>query len=136
MHRLLRPLLVVLGTLSVALGVIGAFVPLLPTTPFLLIAAWCYARSSQRFLRWLLGNRWFGRYLRDYREGRGVPAREKAIAIILLWLTIGLTTAFAVRSWWWRGTLWAIAIGTTIHLWTVGTRRRETVEAERERETA
>jgi uncharacterized membrane protein YbaN (DUF454 family) len=129
MNAVFRPLLLLLGTLSVGLGVVGIAVPMLPTTPFLLLAAWCYARSSQRFLHWLLANRWFGRYLRDYREGRGVPAREKAVALAMLWITIGLTTGFAVSAWWVRGLLWAIAAGTTIHLVRLKTRRPDRDDA-------
>ena len=68
------------------------FVPVLPTTPFLLLAAICYARSSERFYHWLLNNRWFGEYLKNYREGRGIPLREKTLTVLALWLTIGFTT--------------------------------------------
>ena len=72
-----RGLLVVGGTVAVGLGVVGIFVPLLPTPPFLLLAAACFVRSSDRLYRWLLGNRLFGEYIPRYREGSGVPLASK-----------------------------------------------------------
>jgi uncharacterized membrane protein YbaN (DUF454 family) len=116
MNRITRFLLICAGTLCVALGVVGIFVPILPTTPFLLLAAFCYARSSQRFLNWLLTNRWFGAYIKNYREGRGIPRREKILTIIALWSTIGFSTLYAVSVWWGRLLLIAVAIGVTVHL--------------------
>ncbi|MBM3287822.1 MAG: DUF454 domain-containing protein [Candidatus Eisenbacteria bacterium] len=115
-HGLPRTLLQAAGTLSVALGVVGIFVPLLPTTPFLLLAAYCYGRSSERFHRWLLENRWFGEYVRDYREGRGLRRREKARALFALWLTIGIGVCFFASAWWLRLLLIGAATGVTIHL--------------------
>ncbi len=99
-----------------ALGVLGLFLPLLPTTPFLLLAAACYARSSEKLYDWLLGNRWFGEYIRNYREGKGIPLKRTAIAIALLWLTIGYTAIVAVSLLWVRLVLLAIACGVTFHL--------------------
>ena len=116
MNRLLKPLLIVAGTLSVGLGVAGIFLPLLPTTPFLLLAAACYARSSPRLLHWLNHNRWFGAYIRNWREGRGIPLRDKIIAIMAIWLTIGITVIFAITQPWVRVLLIAIAVGVTVHL--------------------
>ena len=116
MHRITRFFFLVCGTLSVGLAVVGMIVPILPTTPFLLLAAVCYARSSQRFLNGLLTNRWFGTYIRNYREGRGIPLREKVLILGLLWLTIGFSTAFIVSAWWLRLLLALIAGGVTIHL--------------------
>jgi uncharacterized membrane protein YbaN (DUF454 family) len=111
-----RILLIACGTISVALGVLGVLLPLLPTTPFLLLAAACYARSSEQLYDWLLGNRWFGRYIRNYREGKGIPLKRAAVAIALLWLTIGYTAIVAVSLWWVRLILVAIAGGVTVHL--------------------
>ena len=114
--RLARALLVAAGTLCVALAVFGLFVPLLPTTPLLLLAAVCYARSSERFYRWLMTNRWFGAYIRNYREGRGIPLWHKVAAISLLWLTIGYAACAVVSQWWVKGILLAVAIAVTVHL--------------------
>lgn len=116
MEGLKRALLIALGTLCVALGVLGVFLPVLPTTPFLLLAAFCYGRSSKRFYNWLMTNRWCGRYIRNYWEGKGIPLRQKMLSITLLWLTIGFTAWWAVSLWWLRLILLGIAAGVTIHL--------------------
>lgn len=123
MHSLARWLLVVVGTLAVALGVVGIFVPILPTTPFLLLAAFCYARSSERFYRWLLSNPWFGSYLRNYREGRGMAPRDKLLTLTALWLAIGSSVAFAVPSPWGKAALTLIALAVTTHLARIKTLR-------------
>jgi uncharacterized membrane protein YbaN (DUF454 family) len=120
-----RTLLIIGGTLFVALGVIGIFVPVLPTTPFLLLAAACYARGSERFYHWLVTNRWFGEYIKNYREGRGIPLKQKVLTISLLWLTIGYVAGFVVSSWWLKLVLLGIAIGVTIHLKRIRTYRPE-----------
>lgn len=98
------------------LGIAGVFFPILPTTPFLLLAAYCYMRSSSRLYRWLLKNRFFGSYIRNYIEGRGMPLHLKIITIALLWLTIGLTTAFAVDYTAIRIVLIIIAVAVTTHI--------------------
>ena len=112
----IRPLLLVAGTLSVVLGVIGIFLPLLPTTPFLLLAAGCYARSCERCHRWLIEHRWFGGFIRNWHEHHGVTRRQKASALALLWAGIALSAVFGTNSWWVRLMLVAIALCTTIYL--------------------
>jgi hypothetical protein len=112
----MRPFLITVGTLSVALGVVGMFFPILPTTPFLLLAAACYARSSDRFLHWLLNNRWFGAYIRNYREGRGMPLVTKVLTLLALWGTLALSAAFATSAWWLRLLLAGVGLGVSIHL--------------------
>lgn len=110
-----RNLLIISGTLSVGLGVLGMFLPLLPTTPFLLLAGYCYARSSKRFYDWLINNRWCGEYIKNYQEGKGVSLKHKVFAIILLWLTISYSI-WLVSAWWVRLLLLGIATGVSIHL--------------------
>ncbi|OGN93109.1 MAG: hypothetical protein A2Z75_03630 [Chloroflexi bacterium RBG_13_50_10] len=102
--------------MSTGLGIIGVFVPILPTTPFLLLAAACYMRSSERFYQWLINNRIFGAYVRNYIEGRGMPVKIKIFTILLLWLAIGLTIAFAVQNIVVRIVLVCVAIGVTTHV--------------------
>jgi uncharacterized membrane protein YbaN (DUF454 family) len=111
-----RRLLATAGTVSMGLGIAGIFFPILPTTPFLLLAAYCYMRSSSRLYRWLLKNRFFGSYVRNYIEGRGMPLHLKIITIALLWLTIGLTAAFAVDYIVIRIVLIIVAVAVTIHI--------------------
>jgi uncharacterized membrane protein YbaN (DUF454 family) len=109
----------------VLLGVVGIFIPILPTTPFLLLAAYLYARSSQRFLNWLLTNRLFGRYISNYRNGLGLPLLQKVITIFALWLTIGVSATLFVKSWWLRGLLLVIALAVSIHLVCIKTYKPE-----------
>lgn len=113
---LTRILLIVSGTLCLALGILGMFLPVLPTTPFLLLAAVCYARSSDRFYHWLMTNRWCGEYIRSYREGKGIPLGQKVLTILLLWLTIGYAAWFVAPLWWAKLILLGIAVGVTTHL--------------------
>jgi len=105
------------------LGAVGIFFPVLPTTPFLLLSAACYARSSVRLHSWLLNTRIFGSYIRDYQEGRGVSLRHKIAALVLLWLSIGYAAGFAVSRTWLRILLLGIAAGVTIHLCKLKTRK-------------
>jgi len=114
--KLLQGLLVTCGTLCVGLGILGIFLPLLPTTVFLLLAAACYARSSERFHQKLVNHRLLGAYIRNYRDGRGMAPREKAITISLLWIGIGATMIWSVSAWWLRGVLLLIAVSVTVHV--------------------
>jgi len=116
---------IIFGSLCVVLGVIGIIVPILPTTPFLLLAAYFFAKSSQRFLDWLLTNRLFGCYIDNYRSGRGIPLLQKVLTITSLWLTIGVSALFFVQSWWVRGLLLVIALGVSLHLVRVKTYKEE-----------
>jgi uncharacterized membrane protein YbaN (DUF454 family) len=88
-----------LGTLFVLLGVLGIFLPVLPTTPFLLLAAACYARSSRRIYHWLLHHPHFGPLLREWREHRSMPYRAKRRALLLIALSFGVSIAFFVPGW-------------------------------------
>jgi len=122
-EKLKRQLLLAAGTLSLATGIVGIVVPILPTTPFLLLAAGCYLRSSPRFYNWLMGNRLFGAYIRNYIEGRGIPVKVKLLTIILLWATIGvsiwLTAKLIVTV-----ILLIVAVGVTLHIIFIRTRRK------------
>ena len=128
MKSLTRVLLLAAGTLSLVLAVIGIVIPVLPTTPFLLLAALCYGRSSQRCHDWLLHNRWFGAYIRNYREGRGIPMRQKILTIVALWLTIGSTVLVAVTAWWGKIGLIAITSAVTLHLSRIRTYRPDAAD--------
>jgi uncharacterized protein len=123
--RIIKFIFIVSGITCVILGFIGIFLPVLPTTPFLLLAAFFFARSSDRFLHWLLNNRLFGSYIRNYREGRGMTLRNKVFTLSMLWLTIGITAVFAVDSLWLRLLLIGIASGVTFHLVRINTYRPE-----------
>ena len=91
-------LLVTAGIISVGLATIGIFLPLLPTTPFLLLAAACFVRSSDRLYNWLINHKWFGTYIRIYREHKAITKRGKIIIFLLFWVTIGYTTFWIMNS--------------------------------------
>jgi uncharacterized membrane protein YbaN (DUF454 family) len=93
-QKLVRTLWLVAGTICMVLGAIGLVLPLLPTTPFLLAAAACYFKSSPRMHKWLLNNKWFGEYIRNYTEGKGLTKRTKITALSVLWATIAFSTFF------------------------------------------
>lgn len=118
-----RRVLIVAGTIFIGLGIVGIFLPVLPTTPFLLLAAACYARSSERFYNWLLNHRWFGKYIRPYREGKGIPLKAKALSVSLIWLTILFSVIFVVHPLIVKVILIVIAMGVTIYLLSLPTLR-------------
>ena len=124
--KVVRAVLIASGTLSVGLGVLGIVLPVLPTTPFLLLAAACYLRSSRRLHRWLLSNRLFGEYIRRYLSGEGLPLATKVVTLSLLWLSLGASALFAVPGhlWWVRLILLAVGVGVTIHLLSIKTSRK------------
>jgi len=120
-NKFFRYLLIIAGTIFLGCGIIGIFLPILPTTPFLLLAAACYARSSKKFYDWLMNNKWFGTYIKNYREGRGVPLKVKVFTISLLWTTILVSVFFVISNFWIKIVLIIIAIGVTIHILTIKT---------------
>jgi hypothetical protein len=93
-RKLVRTLWFIAGTICVVLGAIGIVLPILPTTPFLLAAAACYYKSSERMHKWLLNNKWFGEYIRNYTEGKGLTKKTKITALSVLWITIIFSTFF------------------------------------------
>ena len=115
-NRLLRWLLIIIGLVSTGLGIIGIFVPLLPTTPFLLLAAACFARSSERFHSWLVNHNHLGPMIRGYLDGSGIPLRAKRIAIALVWLTLPPSALLLVPPVWAKTLLVLLAISITWYL--------------------
>ncbi len=116
-QRILKPLLLVAGTVSLVLGAIGIFLPILPTTPFLLLSAACYFRSSERMYNWLLGNRRFGKYIKNYREGKGIPLKTKVLAFAVLWAGILYSAIMVVDEFFIaQFALLIIALGVSVHL--------------------
>ncbi|MFQ8807196.1 MAG: YbaN family protein [Alistipes indistinctus] len=111
-----KTFLKIVGYLSVALGFAGAFLPLVPTTPLLLLALWCFSRSSPKMNAWLLGNRMFGRYLKDYEQGRGIPKVVKVSSVIILWSSILFTTIVFTEAWWLRALLLLMALLVSVHI--------------------
>ncbi len=95
---LIRWLLLATGTLALGLGALGLILPGLPTTPFVLIAAACYIRSSERLYRWLTSNRVFGPVVTTWQAERGLTIRAKLITLALVWITLGGAALFLVDS--------------------------------------
>jgi len=116
-QKFVRAVFFVAGTVSLALGTIGIVLPVLPTTPFLLLALACYCRSSKRMTKWVLTNKYFGSYIRRYKEGKGIPIKTKIIAIAILWIAISYSAFFIVNIWWIiQLILFTIAITVSIHI--------------------
>ena len=115
-NRVVEMLLKIAGTAFLIIGGVGIILPLLPTTPFLLLAAVCYARSSERWYNWLLYNRWFGSYIRNWHEGKGIPMRTKILSVVFLIMTIGYSAAFVVPFFIGRVALILIAVCVSVHI--------------------
>lgn len=108
----MKILLNVIGIIAVVLAILGIFLPLLPTTPFLLLASACFIRGSARLHRWLLNNPLFGEYLRNIEEKKGIPLKSKVITLVLLWASLGFSI-YTVSPLL-KGMLVAIGIGVSV----------------------
>jgi uncharacterized membrane protein YbaN (DUF454 family) len=115
-HAGLRWLLMLTGAASTALAILGIFLPLLPTVPLLLLAAACFARSSERCYRWLLDHPYLGPMVESYLDGKGIPRRAKLAALALIWLTIPVSALLFTEQHWVRILLFAIGLGITLYL--------------------
>lgn len=87
-NRFIRSCIFIIGILSIVLGAIGAFTPVLPTTPFILLAAWCFLKSSEKAHAWLYRQPLFGKALQDWEKNRSIPRPTKAVAITMIALSI------------------------------------------------
>ena len=104
----MRIFLIVIGCISLALGVLGIFLPMLPTTPFLLLSAATWVKASPSLYEWLINHKVFGEYIRNYREHRAIPLHVKIVSVTLVWLTIGYCIFAVVEEWWWAQLLMAL----------------------------
>jgi len=109
-------LFIAAGSISLGIGIVGIAVPLLPTTPFLLLAAYCYSRGSRRLHNKLLSNRLIGSYLKNYLEGKAMSLKAKIWSISILWVVIGCTAAFVTDSLIIKIVLLAVGSGVTVHV--------------------
>ena len=112
---MIKALLITLGSLSLVLGIIGIFLPILPTTPFLLLSAALFFRSSPRLYNWLLNQKYLGTYIRNFREHRAIPLRAKIVSVSMVWITLSycaITTGTTIP----RLLFILLAIGITWHI--------------------
>lgn len=115
-NTFLRWILISCGWIAVAGGVVGVFLPLVPTVPFLLLAVACFSKSSERFHSWLVEHNNLGPLLRDYLRGAGIPLRAKTIAIGMVWVSFPATTILFARDFWLKTLLITVAVGVTLYL--------------------
>ena len=112
----MKILLAILGSVSLALGIMGVFLPVLPTTPFLLLSAALYMRSSQRLYDWLMSHKHLGPYIKNFREHKALPLRVKVVSVTMVWATLLYCAIFVAKEWWMSAVFVAIAIGVTVHI--------------------
>lgn len=144
MKQVWRYMCLAIGTVSLVLGVIGVFLPMWPTTPFLLLTAACYIRSSERLYLWLIEHRHLGPYVRDYMSGKGIPLRAKRVSLSLMWLTsqaswIIVMSRRGVQTWTvaYAVMLFVVAVGVHYYIgFRIPTRREESGEEDPEQASA
>ncbi|HSQ35082.1 MAG TPA: YbaN family protein [Candidatus Binatia bacterium] len=120
--------LIAAGILFLLLGVAGIFLPLLPTTPFILLAAASFFRSSERLYAWLLNQKFLGRRIRCYRVYHAISLRSKVLSLAMLWLTIGYSALFVVKIIWIKILLFLIAAAVSVHLLCFRTLTRKMID--------
>lgn len=111
-------LLIIIGSLSLLIGSLGIILPVLPTTPFLLLSLACFMRSSNKLYTFILNNKYLAPYVKDYMNGNGIPKKAKIRAILLIWITIGFSTIFIINKTILRLMLLSIASIVSIYIWT------------------
>ena len=122
----MRIFLIIVGAISLVLGVLGIFLPMLPTTPFLLLSAAAWVNASPSLYDWLLNHRVLGEYIRNFREHRAIPLRVKIISVSLVWLTIGYCILAVVDEWWWAQVLmFLLATAISWHILSFATLKRK-----------
>ena len=112
----MKYILAFLGSLSLSLGILGIFLPVLPTTPFLLLAAALYVRSSERLYNWLMQHRHLGPYIKNFRENKAIPLRVKIVSVGLVWVTLLYCAVFVAKEWWMSLVFVIIATAVSIHI--------------------
>ncbi|MDR2085436.1 MAG: YbaN family protein [Bacteroidales bacterium] len=119
----MKILFIIIGCISLVLGILGIFLPILPTTPFLLLSSFLFLKSSDRLYNWLINHKYLGKYIKDFQIHRAIPLKVKITSISLLWITISISAIFFVTAIWLKILLIGIAIGVTIHILSFKTRK-------------
>lgn len=120
---ILKFFVLALGFTSLILGIIGIVVPILPTTPFILLSAFLFLHSSKKLHNWLHENKFFGKYLKSYREGNGIPLKMKIFFLIILNTSILYSVFYVVSNIWVNAVLIVIAISVSIHIFMIKTNK-------------
>ncbi len=121
--ELKKKLYMVVGTFFLIVGGIGIVLPVLPTTPFFLLAAACYTNGSKKMYQWMMDNKIFGEFLKHYYEGTGISLKVKVVSITSVWLIISISILFMTNILWIEGLLLAVAFGVTVHIILIRPRR-------------
>ena len=108
--------LTIIGVLALALGIVGIFVPVLPTTPLLLLSAWAFFRSSPRLYDWLMNHPRLGTYITNFTKHKAIPLRVKIVSVTTLWLTLLYCAIFVASHWALSALFILIAVCVTIHI--------------------
>ncbi|MHB8172609.1 MAG: YbaN family protein [Thermincolia bacterium] len=124
MDKLIKIIFIIAGSIFVALGIVGMILPLIPTTPFLLLGAACYARGSEKFYNWLLNHKLFGKFIKNYLEGKGISLKGKILSVSLLWVSISYTI-YVLPSFYGVVFLVLLASGVTAYLLSLNTYKEE-----------
>lgn len=118
-----RNILLGIAWISLILGGIGIFLPLLPTTPFILLSAFCFQKSSERFHQWILNSPIFGKYIRDYQEQKGITLKNKIVAVTFMALGMSFS-AYKVPNIYMRISLAVIFVAVSYHIWKIKTLKK------------
>lgn len=119
-----KKFLILLGSLSLFLGLLGIALPLLPTTPFLLLSATCYFHGSDKLYHWLMAHPTLGPYIHSFREEKAIPLRVKVVSVTMVWVTLLYCIFFVVNSLWIKLLLLFLAIAISWHILSYATRRQ------------
>jgi uncharacterized membrane protein YbaN (DUF454 family) len=111
----------IIGTLALGAGIIGVFLPVIPTTPLILLSAWCFFRSNSKIYQWVISNEKFGPTIENFQEGNGVTVKTKIRAIVMMWLTISVSVYIFIRNIYLIGFLYLMAVSVSIYLYKLPT---------------
>lgn len=116
LKKFVKSLFLIIGISSLVLGFIGIFLPVLPTTPFILLSAYCFAKSSERFHRYIMQHKLFGKMVSDFYEKKIIPVKTKIIALTLMWTTLSLSVIFFMPYIWVKLVVIGIGVAVTVYL--------------------
>ena len=116
-----RYIYLIVGSLALAAGILGVFLPILPTTPFVLLAAWCFLRSSEKLYEWVINNETFGPTVLNFQQGKGITQKTRIRAIVMMWVTISVSAYFFVSNLYVIALMYLIAISVSLYLFRLPT---------------